>query len=216
MSSSRRQDAGAPAPGQPYHRATPAKRMRRTMPRFGVKRRCPGHDQKNRRKATSAIRRFLVHISRRPGEGVPWRVAGGWSASSDDPVGTETSPSRYIGAGIVLPARRLKKFRQPPRLGPFLSGARTDPVAGPDPFARDSQLVGLCANGKLPPGQSRKRLDHRSSRMPLKNGWRTLPSADFARYSISASNDGSTQKPRCAILCLADQRFQTRLQLGCR
>ena len=35
---------------------------------------------------------------------------------------------------------------------------------------------------------------HRSSRMPLKNGCRTLPSADFARYSISASNDGSTRR----------------------
>jgi hypothetical protein len=42
-------------------------------------------------------------------------------------------------------------------------------------------------------------LVHRSSRMPLKNGWRTLPAADFARYSISASSDGSTQMPRCAI-----------------
>jgi hypothetical protein len=36
----------------------------------------------------------------------------------------------------------------------------------------------------------------RSSRRPLKNGCRTLPSADFARYSISASNEGSTQMPR--------------------
>src|SRR5258708_23093118 len=35
--------------------------------------------------------------------------------------------------------------------------------------------------------------------IPLKNGCRTLPSADLARYSISASNDGSTQTPRCAI-----------------
>src|SRR4051794_16596661 len=40
---------------------------------------------------------------------------------------------------------------------------------------------------------------HRSSLMPLKNGCRTFPSADFARYSISASNDGSTQVPRCEI-----------------
>src|SRR5438105_98185 len=40
---------------------------------------------------------------------------------------------------------------------------------------------------------------YRSSRRPLKNGCRTFPSADFARYSISASNDGSTQIPRCAI-----------------
>src|SRR5712671_3468805 len=40
---------------------------------------------------------------------------------------------------------------------------------------------------------------HKSSRMPLKKGWRTLPSADFARYSISANSDGSTQIPRCPI-----------------
>src|SRR5882762_9444866 len=40
---------------------------------------------------------------------------------------------------------------------------------------------------------------HRSSRTPLKKGWRTLPSADFARYSISANSDGSTQMPRCTI-----------------
>src|SRR5882724_6195764 len=40
---------------------------------------------------------------------------------------------------------------------------------------------------------------HRSSRMPLKKEWRTLPLADFARYSISASSDGSTQMPRWAI-----------------
>ena len=30
-------------------------------------------------------------------------------------------------------------------------------------------------------------LHHRSSRKPLKNGCRTLPSADFARYLVSAS-----------------------------
>jgi hypothetical protein len=33
----------------------------------------------------------------------------------------------------------------------------------------------------------------------LKTGCRTFPSADFARYSISANNDGSTQMPRCAM-----------------
>src|SRR3954467_11135110 len=38
-------------------------------------------------------------------------------------------------------------------------------------------------------------LRQRSSRSPLKNGCRTLPSADFARYSISASSSGSTQMP---------------------
>src|ERR1700733_3791681 len=35
----------------------------------------------------------------------------------------------------------------------------------------------------------------RRTRMPS----RLRPSADFARYSISASSDGSTQIPRCAI-----------------
>jgi hypothetical protein len=35
--------------------------------------------------------------------------------------------------------------------------------------------------------------DHRFSRKPLKKGCRTLPSADMARYSISANNFGSTQ-----------------------
>ncbi|SFV19474.1 Aldo/keto reductase family protein [Bradyrhizobium arachidis] len=41
--------------------------------------------------------------------------------------------------------------------------------------------------------------NQRSSRIPLKKGCRTLPSADLARYSISASNFGSTQMPLCAI-----------------
>jgi hypothetical protein len=34
---------------------------------------------------------------------------------------------------------------------------------------------------------------------PLKNGCRTFPSADFARYSISARSFGSTQMPLCPI-----------------
>jgi hypothetical protein len=37
---------------------------------------------------------------------------------------------------------------------------------------------------------------HRSSRSPLKNGCLSFPSADLARYSISASSTGSTQMPR--------------------
>jgi hypothetical protein len=37
---------------------------------------------------------------------------------------------------------------------------------------------------------------YKSSPRSLKNGWRTLPSADFARYSISASNEGSIQTPK--------------------
>src|SRR6478736_5673463 len=40
---------------------------------------------------------------------------------------------------------------------------------------------------------------HKSSRKPLKKGCLTLPSADFARYSISASSSGSTQIPRWAM-----------------
>src|ERR1700730_1891401 len=42
-------------------------------------------------------------------------------------------------------------------------------------------------------------IHHRSSRRPRKKGWRTFPSADFARYSISASNLGSTQTPLWAM-----------------
>jgi hypothetical protein len=41
----------------------------------------------------------------------------------------------------------------------------------------------------------RRTAGHKSSRRPLKTGWRTLPSADFARYSISANKVGSTQMP---------------------
>src|SRR5581483_7798906 len=40
---------------------------------------------------------------------------------------------------------------------------------------------------------------HKSSRRPRKKGWRTFPSADFARYSISARSLGSTQMPLCAM-----------------
>src|ERR1700757_5108320 len=69
----------------------------------------------------------------------------------------------------------------------------------------------------LPPPVKRVLGHQRSSRMPLKNGCRTLPSADFARYSISASKDGSTQIPRCDPLGIglrfSDQRFETRLEI---
>ena len=70
------------------------------------------------------------------------------------------------------------------------------------------------------PGRSieRDELRYRSSRMPLKNGCRTLPSADLARYSISAESDGST--PDATVrdlfrirLSLADQRVQSCLHL---
>ena len=59
---------------------------------------------------------------------------------------------------------------------------------------------------------------HKSSRKPLKNGCRTLPSADLARYPISAESDGST--PDATVrdlfrirLSLADQRLQSCLHL---
>ena len=53
---------------------------------------------------------------------------------------------------------------------------------------------------------------------PLKNGCRTFPSADFARYSISASSFGSTQMPLMRDplgigLGLPDQRLQPLLQV---
>jgi hypothetical protein len=53
-----------------------------------------------------------------------------------------------------------------------------------------------------------KTTTHRSSRRPLKNRCRTLPSADFALYSISASRSGSTAigDALAVGLGLADQR----------
>lgn len=42
-------------------------------------------------------------------------------------------------------------------------------------------------------------IHHRSSRRPRKNRCLTFPSADFARYSISASSFGSTQMRLCTI-----------------
>jgi hypothetical protein len=53
---------------------------------------------------------------------------------------------------------------------------------------------------QLRPVRSVVNFHHRSSRRPLKNGCRTFPSTDFARYSISASNDGSTHMPRCSAI----------------
>jgi hypothetical protein len=42
----------------------------------------------------------------------------------------------------------------------------------------------------------RRTAGHKSSRRTLKTGWRTLPSTNLARYSISANKVGSTQMPR--------------------
>jgi hypothetical protein len=42
----------------------------------------------------------------------------------------------------------------------------------------------------------------RSSRRVLNTGWRTFPSADLARYWISASRDDPMPMPRCATLLL--------------
>lgn len=61
-------------------------------------------------------------------------------------------------------------------------------------------------------------IHHRSSRRPRWNGCRTFPSADFARYSVSASSFGSTQMPLCAIRfvygCVPDQRHQFLLEVS--
>jgi hypothetical protein len=73
----------------------------------------------------------------------------------------------------------------------------------PEPFIRgllageELQVIGitdLLASVDISP-HGCGRYAHRSSRRPLNNGCRTLPSADLARYSISASNSGSTQMP---------------------
>lgn len=71
---------------------------------------------------------------------------------------------------------------------PALAGAR--PERGPVRMilANPALIVAL-----------RAMLHQRSSRNPLKNGCRTLPSADLARYSTSANSFGSTQMPLCAI-----------------
>src|ERR1700709_471491 len=45
--------------------------------------------------------------------------------------------------------------------------------------------------------------------MPRKNGGPAFPSADFARYSISASSFGSTQMPLCATRFLKACVFRT-------
>ena len=52
-------------------------------------------------------------------------------------------------------------------------------------------------------------ISKRSSRRPRKIGCRTFPSADFARYSISASSFGSTQMPLCATRFLKACVFRT-------
>ena len=55
-------------------------------------------------------------------------------------------------------------------------------------FAGGDNAAASRSSGEAP-------TDHRFSRKPLKKGCRTLPSADMARYSISANNFGSTQMP---------------------
>jgi uncharacterized LabA/DUF88 family protein len=67
---------------------------------------------------------------------------------------------------------------------------------------RDRQSAVLRLLNPFPPSIEGVLDHHRSSRSPLKNGCRTLPSADFARYSISASSSGSTQMPRWAMRLL--------------
>jgi hypothetical protein len=62
-------------------------------------------------------------------------------------------------------------------------------------FDRGLEIVDI----HLCPFRAVVNVHHKSSRIPLKNGCRTLPSVDLPRYSTSASSDGSTQTPRCAI-----------------
>ena len=64
-------------------------------------------------------------------------------------------------------------------------------------FGRDRQIAVEPLIGPLP--ESVEGVHYRSSRRALKNGCRTFPSADFARYSISASSFGSTQMPLWAM-----------------
>jgi hypothetical protein len=125
------------------------------MPTFGVKRCCPGLIKKTagRRRAPYGGFWIISHLkaSRR---GRPLESRGRLVGISDDPVVTEMSPSSYMGAGTVLPARRLKRFRKPPRLGPFLRGALFRVVSReqilslvPIHSQGDSQFVGLRADG---------------------------------------------------------------------
>jgi hypothetical protein len=78
----------------------------------------------------------------------------------------------------------------------FASGVELPHDRGP---RIDGQQADAWFFGAFPTLIERVVGHHRSSRIPVKNGCRNLPSADFARYSISASSDGSTQIPRWAI-----------------
>lgn len=63
---------------------------------------------------------------------------------------------------------------------------------------RDKKRTQLRRSSAAPPPSATRR-NHKSSRSPLKIGCRTLPSADFALYSISTSRWGSTQIPIWAM-----------------
>jgi len=72
------------------------------------------------------------------------------------------------------------------RRSPLLVGSRLYDAGGPAVFIRRGPFQ--CANQNKVLAQPIT-----SPRRPLKNGCRTFPSADFARYSISASSSGSTR-----------------------
>jgi hypothetical protein len=55
----------------------------------------------------------------------------------------------------------------------------------------------------------RRTVRHKSSRRPLNTGWRTFPSADLARYSISANKVGSTHVARYVIFLVYGCAFRT-------
>src|SRR3954447_20083195 len=75
-------------------------------------------------------------------------------------------------------------------------------LGGLKPLAEYDALFARINRGHFRRTRRVNATTHRSSRSPLKTGCRTLPSADLARYSISASSSGSTQTPRCAMRLL--------------
>src|SRR5450631_3463375 len=128
------------------------------------------------------------------------KICGGWIDARDyvwvedsrRPVAASGAGSRSIGCAVDKRGPYVRWFGARRAAAPTGSSEIVDQkVSCGDHSKQYGDNNGSPRQGLAPA--------HKSSRIPLKNGWRTLPSADFARYSISASNDGSTQTPRCAI-----------------
>ena len=148
----------------------------------------------------------------------PWRppfrypMPKGAPRSFEPPPGISTTGLSKNGRAARLAPRFLHIRTQPlrviclePSFGSSLAGEHLDVLGIANLLACVDVDKGVCA--------------HRSSRRPLKNGWRTFPAADLARYSISASNSGSTQMPLCAIRLVlgwvfSDQGRQALAQFG--